>query len=147
MLKPRGVTIMHRVTTMRLEQLKYSTCMVCKTLTHKVDVTSYCLQCSTGMCSACLIKHDKRHLNHSNVSVTSSTIEALVCHTHDKHVHGFCVDCSCVVCRTCTIGDHRTHRIYNISCDATETDEIDKHFEVVQHNIIHQLVLQLSAQI
>ena len=108
---------------------KHSICKICKTKTHKANVSSYCFKCTIAACKDCKTKHDRRHKNHAQVKVSPSTIAFVVCPDHDKHVDAFCIDCSRAVCGICSLGIHEDHTIKDFCSDDEErTDMLDQLF-------------------
>ena len=107
-----------------IEQMKkkHAVCKACKTTKHQSDVVTYCFQCTVAMCTKCKLKHDRRHNNHAQVTVSASTIAYVVCPEHDQHVEAFCIDCSRAVCRTCSFGEHADHIIKNLCSDEKNKD-------------------------
>ena len=105
-----------------IEQMKkrHAVCKACKTTQHQAEVASYCFQCTIAVCKKCKSKHDRRHKNHAQVKVSTSTIAFVVCPEHDQHVEGFCIDCSRAVCSTCSVGEHDDHNIDDLCSDGKD---------------------------
>ena len=144
-----------------MEQLmkKYSKCKICKTPQHS-EVASYCFQCTMAVCTTCKSKHDRRHKNHAQVRVSSSTIAYVVCPEHDQHVEAFCIECSRAVCGACAIDTHYDHTINDLCSNEDKEyginqvfanhidsadkqlaklkiiqDDFNKHFDTAEHQL------------
>ena len=132
-----------------IEQMKkrHSVCKACKTTKHQAEVTSYCFQCTMAVCKKCKAKHDRRHKNHAQVSVSASTIAYVVCPEHDQHVEAFCIDCSRAVCGTCSIGEHDDHTIKDLCSDEKDkTNTLDHVFTSHIDDVDKQLAKLTTIQ-
>ena len=106
---------------------KYSQCRICKS-PQQSEVASYCFQCTMAVCKKCKSKHDRRHKNHAQVTVSASTIAYVVCPEHGQHVEAFCIDCSRAVCGACAIDTHDDHNIKDLCSNEDEELDLDQVF-------------------
>jgi len=96
---------------------RYKVCNLCRTKTHKANVSYYCFICGYGHCQNCHPKHDAAYPEHTQIPVTSSTIHSIFCDEHDGHLVHFCVTCTKAICSQCRIGKHSEHTIYDLTYD------------------------------
>ena len=100
---------------------KHKLCKLCRSKTHKANVSFYCFGCHLGYCQDCRVKHDNLYPDHTPVSVTSSTINSIFCDEHDGHLSYFCMTCTKAICSQCRLGRHSEHTVYDLTYDNKKT--------------------------
>jgi len=108
---------------MKQLHVKQYKCEICESVSSKLDICCYCLQCGSAMCANCKARHDQVHPSHKLVSVSGSSIVYLMCKQHNKHVEYYCLRCMKTICNRCHINEHLNHFILDIVYDKIQTDD------------------------
>ena len=96
---------------------RHKVCKMCRTDTHKANISSYCFVCVCGHCEACHIKHDKIYQNHAQISIAPSAINYIMCEKHDAYFGHFCMTCQKAICSQCYVSQHCDHKVYDLTYD------------------------------
>ncbi|KAK2167357.1 hypothetical protein LSH36_29g10011 [Paralvinella palmiformis] len=81
----------------------------------------YCFGCHFGHCQHCHVKHDALYPDHTQISVTSSTINSIFCDEHDGYLSDFCMTCTKAICSQCHLSRHSEHKVYDLTYDNKKT--------------------------
>ncbi|KAK2147785.1 hypothetical protein LSH36_535g00011 [Paralvinella palmiformis] len=111
-----------RVHNIRKElEERHKLCKICRSKTHKANISFYCFGCGYGHCQNCHVKHDAFYPDHTQISVTLSTINYIFCDEHDGHLSYFCMTCTKAICSQCRMGTHSEHIVYDLTYDNKKT--------------------------
>ncbi|KAK2150572.1 hypothetical protein LSH36_399g01007 [Paralvinella palmiformis] len=99
-------------------ELRHKSCKICKSKTHKADISFYCFGCGSGHHRDCHVKHNVHYPHNNQISVTSSTVHSILCEEHDHHLVHFRLNCTKAICTQCCTGRHSEHKVYDLTYDS-----------------------------
>ena len=107
---------------------RHVTCRMCKSDTHTADISSYCFSCTYGHCKDCRVKHDSIYADHTQISLSPSTFNFIICSQHEVHLSHFCMTCAKAICSQCRVSEHFEHKVYDLSYDGKDIHNDLKEF-------------------
>ena len=107
---------------------------------HKKSSENYCEECSTHLCSLCVVSHNEMFPEHKVINKSEKETNEIErnCNKHNKPISGICKQCDSEICNECLEGDeHKEHPIiYN--------DKIKSKLLFYSKNLNHKTYEELS---